>query len=285
MKTSLSQLPEHKQQELHSAVTLIRDAVNVEMIILFGSYARGDWVEEKAPDGHYYQYQSDFDILVVVEKPGTADNVSLWRRTEIKIRQMMTTPISLIVHDIDFVNRRLRKGQYFFTDIKKEGICLFDSKRFELAEPKELSPKERKLLAEEDFTYWFNSANDFYETSQFNFEKGNYALAAFELHQTTERLYSATLLVYTRYKPSTHDLETLSKLVAGQEPQFLTIFPQGTQEQRHRFELLRKGYVDARYKPSYTITREELEWLRERVQALQQLTEKLCREKIASFVQ
>ncbi|MCB2263612.1 MAG: HEPN domain-containing protein [Candidatus Thiosymbion ectosymbiont of Robbea hypermnestra] len=103
------------------------------------------------------------------------------------------------------------------------------------------------------------------------------------LHQVTERLYGTILLVFTRYKPSTHDLEKLSQRVSSIEPRFLTIFPRATEEERERFKLLRKAYVDARYKPSYTITKEELDWLAERVQELQALTEKLCREKIASY--
>ena len=42
MKTSLEHLPEHKQQELQRAVEIIREQVNPDMLILFGSYARGD---------------------------------------------------------------------------------------------------------------------------------------------------------------------------------------------------------------------------------------------------
>jgi len=60
---------------------------------------------------------------------------------------LLKTPISLISHDIQFFNRRLRKGQYFFSDIKKEGILLHDSGAFELAEAKELSSPERKRIA------------------------------------------------------------------------------------------------------------------------------------------
>jgi hypothetical protein len=33
----------------------------------------------------------------------------------------------------------------------------------------------------------------------------------------------------------------------------------------------------------YTITKEQLDWLAERVQELQALPEKLCKEKIASY--
>jgi HEPN domain-containing protein len=114
-------------------------------------------------------------------------------------------------------------------------------------------------------------------------ERGDFPKAAFELHQAVERLYGAFLLVYSRYKPSTHDLEELGKRVASIEPRTLEVFPQGTPEERLRLQLLRKAYVDARYKPSYQITREDLEWLEARVLILKQLTESLCRQKIASF--
>ncbi len=91
------------------------------------------------------------------------------------------------------------------------------------------------------------------------------------------------LLVFTRYKPKSHDIGKLSQLVCGQAPQFLVIFPTGSEEEKHRFKLLRSAYVDARHKKTYAITREELLWLEERVKVLRALTEKHCVEKIASF--
>ncbi len=49
------------------------------------------------------------------------------------------------------------------------------------------------------------------------------------------------------------------------------------------FQLLKQAYVDARYSEHYKISQDELEWLADRVKHLQQLTETLCQEKIASF--
>jgi predicted nucleotidyltransferase len=46
MKTTLSHLPEDKQEELKSLAEIILEKVPAEMIILFGSHARGDWVED-----------------------------------------------------------------------------------------------------------------------------------------------------------------------------------------------------------------------------------------------
>lgn len=61
------------------------------------------------------------------------------------------------------------------------------------------------------------------------------------------------------------------------------IFPLNSEENKHLFKLLRKAYVDARYKPSYVITEEELIKLAEQVNELKNLGEKLCLKKITSF--
>jgi uncharacterized protein len=284
MKTSLSHLPPEKQQQLATIVDIVREKYTVELIILFGSYARGNWVEELHDDGFHYKYQSDFDIFVVTEKEHLANKIEsddqLWNFLNRRIK----TPVTIIAHDIEFLNRRLRKGQYFFSDIKKEGICLYNSDRFKLAEERELTPKEYKSLAENDFNYYLTKAKNFKSGFEFYFEKTYFNEAAFLLHQTTESLYSAILLVLTRYKPNTHDLKKLGKRAASIEPKFLKAFPQGTEEEKRLFELLRKAYVSARYNKNYKITPEELTWLSGRVEVLRNMTEEICKNKIESFV-
>lgn len=283
MKTTLDHLPEHKQQELNWASDIITESVQVEMLILFGSYARGDWVEELADDGVHYQYQSDFDLLAVVKNESQGTKIERKDSLHKRLHREIKTPVSLIAEDIQFVNRRLSKGQYFYTDILKEGILLFDTGAFELAEARELNPQERIKLAREDFEYWFSKGNKYLEYSGLALSKKDHNEAAFFLHQAAERFYGAILLVFTRYKPKTHDLLKLGQRVASIEPKFLPVFPQSTDAEKYRFELLRKAYIDARYKPSYTITADELEWLAERTLYLQKLTETLCQDKIASF--
>jgi HEPN domain-containing protein len=103
------------------------------------------------------------------------------------------------------------------------------------------------------------------------------------LHQAAERYYGAIQLVYTAYKPKTHDLEVLGHLAKACDMEFCKVFPMATLEQRWRFELLRKAYVDARYNMDYTISREDLAYLEERVGLLRHLTEEKCRAKIAAF--
>ncbi|MFQ5632390.1 MAG: HEPN domain-containing protein [bacterium] len=289
MKISLAQLTEEKQDELKAVVrlTLEHFPQGVEMIILFGSYARGQQVEELGPDGFYYTYQSDFDILAITDTKERANHYHTWDRLEDRFYRSpgVRTPVTLIAHHIDYVNTNLSQGHYFFKDIAKEGILLYDSKRFELAEPRKLTPAEYKKQAEEYFEEWFETASEFFGYFQTGFEKGQYTSAAFQLHQAVESFYAAILLVFTLYKPKIHDIEKLGRQAAGHDPQLLSVFPRGTKEERRRFKLLQKAYIDARYKKKhYTITREELQWLAERVEILQELTEKICKQKIESIV-
>jgi len=174
MKKEINYLPENKQQELSELVQVVcKYHPQVDMIILFGSYARGNWVEEKYEGTSYFRYQSDFDILVVIDNRSDSTQTKIERALESAIdeHEAINTPITVLVHDIEFVNRRLRKAQYFFLDIKREGVLLYDSGRCQLKEARELSSRERQHLAQEDFDYWFESAIDFHEGFEFYLEK------------------------------------------------------------------------------------------------------------------
>jgi HEPN domain-containing protein len=178
----------------------------------------------------------------------------------------------------------LKKSQYFFSDIKKEGITLYDSGKFQLEEAVELDNKQRYQIAKDDFEYYFERGKKLIKLFNFSFNDKDYRESAFLLHQVTERLYTCILLVFTRYKPNTHKLDILRKLTNALDKRLIKIFPLTTQKEIDRFTLLCQAYVDARYNKSYTITKEELSWLNEKVQELTQLTEILCQEKINSFL-
>ncbi len=286
MKKSLRHLPKHKRDELKRVTEIILDECpTVLMIVLFGSHARGDWVEDRhVEDGILHEYMSDFDILVIVRSYKIANTTDTWRRAEARAHRLVHTWTNLIVESIERVNKALARGQYFFSDIKKEGVLLYDSGELKLARPRKLDPRERRGLARAHFKQWFTSAKEFYGVFEYALRKRQWRLAAFQLHQAVERFYAAVLLVFTNYKPRIHDLEKLSHMVAGHDPAFLTVFPKATPEEKECFELLRRAYVEARYNPAYQITRAQLEYLAVRVRKLQRLTKRICEAKIESYL-
>ena len=292
MKTTLHKLPEHKQSEIKTIVTaLIPRFAEIEMIILFGSYARGTWVEDKYMEkGNTYEYKSDYDLLIILSKNGHANSDTLTQSINSRLNELkLATPVHPIYHGIEFVNNELSEGSYFFGDIKKEGILLFTTSRYQLADKRDMSPAEVLAKAQRDFENWFKTANAFFEDFENNMTKLDkddiyHKQAAFQLHQATERYYGAIQLVFTGYKPKTHNIEELGNLAKACNMEFGKVFPQASPKERQSFELLKKAYVDARYNMDYKISKEDLDYLSERVQLLRKLTEEICNEKIAGFI-
>ena len=150
----LAKLPESKQKELRKLVNAIHQkkikSQPVEMVILFGSYARGEGVEDRYVEDHItYEYQSDFDILVLVRFKNRKRQMRLeWTLSKAIEESGIETPATVIVHDVEYVNEALSNSQYFFVDIYAQGICLYDSKRYELGKPVPLSPEKRHQYAQ-----------------------------------------------------------------------------------------------------------------------------------------
>jgi HEPN domain-containing protein/predicted nucleotidyltransferase len=249
------------------------------MVVLFGSHARGDWVEDPETG-----YRSDYDLLVVVENPEVAENHSLWARVREALSPLASpSTVTLIVHDVRELNQEIRRGQFFFAELWEQGVVLYDEKRFILARPKATTAEERKALAQEYFDHWYTTAGQFFTNYQDNAARGWNPIAAFQLHQAAERYFASMLLVFTGTKPTTHDLEKLSELVSPLHPLLAEPFPRAAEEDERLFDLLRRAYIEARYKKSYRITAEELATLGARALDLAGRVERACREKIESF--
>lgn len=292
-------LPEPKRWELAHVVEVIQEGFarairhrtmerfrngKLLKVILFGSYARGDWVED--PIGRYF---SDYDILVVVDHEDLTDVSEFWAATEERLLgdltegKVLRTPVSLIYHSLDDVNEKLRLGRYFFMDILGDGISLFEEPDYPFADAKQLTPGEALQETRDYFEEWFESASKFKRASDFLITDGAPKEAAFNLHQATERLYHCVFLVRTLYSPKTHNLNRLRALTEQLEPMLRTVWPTNERVQKRAYNLLREAYIKARYSREYEISPEELNWLSERVGVLQELVRILCLARITEL--
>ena len=286
-----------KSQEHESRIKEISEIIvntakdKIAFVILFGSFARGTWIHDRYTEGGIlYEYASDYDFLIITKtgkQAGSSAAFDLERKIKKEIEN--SSPIRethrahFIIEPIDRVNDELEKSQYFFSDIKKEGILLYNSGEFELSMPKVLNEEERRKIAEEDYGHWIGKAESFLISYKALFEKDRFEDSAFHLHQATESFYNCALLTLMSYKPKSHNLEELNQLCATQSNDFLTIFPIATKDQQESFKLLKKAYIDARYNKNYRITKEQLEYLLGRVQRLKEVVERTCAEKIQNL--
>ena len=292
MKKTLDHLPLPKQTELRHVIDVIRASFEeaiatrraerlkngkILKVILYGSYARGDWVHD--PVGRYF---SDFDLLIVVDHEDLTDG-EFWydanNRTmpgEGEVR----TPVSIIVHSLDDVNDQLDRGRYFFADILRDGVILYDTPGAKLHKPANIKAKAALAEAEDFFAEWMASSKDFSEVAAFCVAQDKPKLAAFNLHQATEHLYHCVLLVVTLYSGKVHNIAFLRKKAEAIDARLADAWPRETKFERRCFELLREAYVKARYSKHYKISSDELAWLTERVDALRMLATNVCQERL-----
>jgi len=301
MQTSLDHLPPAKQRELERVVQILfeefgdataiatsawKKQARILKVILYGSYARGGWVDEP----HTAKgYQSDFDLLVIVNHEKLTDRIEFWSSAEdrlnreLAITRTLRTPVNFIVHTLAEVNAGLSEGRYFFIDIARDGIALYQSDDTDLPEPQPKTPAQALAMAQEYFEEWLPSAQRFEKASRFLLSEGGPREAAFNLHQAAERYYHCALLVCTFYTPHVHNLGFLRTQAERIDPRLIDVWPRETKADRARFEKLKEAYVKARYSKHYRISESELAWLGERVEALGRVVQVICEEHIAAI--
>lgn len=169
--SGLDRLPGRKRRELERVAGILfdefEDALKTKLsekgkrgrilkLILFGSYARGDWVED-----HKSGYRSDYDVLVVVNYDSFAEQHEAWEKAaerflqELTVTKHLATPVNFIVHTIMDVNDQLRRGRPFFVDIARDGVVIYEVPGHPLASPVNLAPEEARAEARRYFEHWF----------------------------------------------------------------------------------------------------------------------------------
>lgn len=249
-------------------------------VILFGSYARDDWVDE--PENGY---QSDYDLLIIVSHPDLTDIADYWYVAEDKILRdtAIARPVNIIVHTLQEVNQALSRGEYFWVDIARDGIALYELPGSTLATPQPLTAVDAYEMAHAYFSDWLAKVNDAIEIAEFCIEKGKWKDAAFTLHQATERAYICFLLVRTLYFPRSHNIKFLRSLAEDSDPRLIEAWSRATRIDRRRFELLKRAYVEARYSASYEIGDNDLDAVSHSVRSLRDIVETVSRERIETL--
>ncbi|WP_421363610.1 nucleotidyltransferase, partial [Agrobacterium rosae] len=227
-------------------------------------------------------YRSDFDILVIVNNRKLTDFAEYWYKAADRLIRdsFIETPTQFIVHSRREVNTQLKEGHYFFSDIRKEGIVLYELDDEPLAEPKPLTAEERLRVAREHFEERFNAGTEFFVLAGHARASGFAKRAAFLMHQALEQAYSCVLLTVTNYGPPSHNIKFLRSLAEEQDLRLVEAFPRDQHRERAWFNTINEAYVKARYSKHFEISEEALVWLGERTAHLLELVKHVCEEHL-----
>ena len=290
MKRSIRFLPPRKRQDLQQLVSLIREQVKqVEMVILFGSYAKNKYVDydQRIEFGTPTYYMSDYDIVILTRKPIGAVEYSLYEKIkdrffENKNRPFHTHP-QFVNYGIEDFNYALSKAHYFETEIKRDGIILYDSGAYTLARRRKLDYTEIKERAQKYFDDKFGRALSFVRSANHDINDGDNLMASFHLHQSAENFLRTIPMAFILYGHKSHDLSELMNAAKKHTTEILKAFPRDTEEEKRLFDLLQRAYIESRYNPDFEITKEDIDALIPKVGQLRDIVEKVCRERIVYY--
>lgn len=300
MRTDITHLPATKQRELERVVEILfqglreatqnatgsRKSARILKVILFGSNARGDWVDAPADPN---QFTSDYDILVIVNQAELTDRAGYWEATEQRlldayhVEKIIRTPVNFIVHSLQQVNDGLAHGRLLFMEIAKDGVPLYQSDDRPLAEPKPKTPMQAYLTANDYFEDRFAAAMRWFKGAKFFQEEGYFSNAAFLLHQTTENLYKCVLLTLTFYAPRNPNILFLRGMAEGLDRRLFDAWPRGTHAERAMYQKLKEAYRKGQHSRHFDISPAELDWLKARIQILGELVHEVCSDRLASL--
>lgn len=283
MNTSLDHLSPGQRQLLKKAVAIIVKAVRPEKIILFGVYnSSGDGMNDYSELLQTLpSYPGAFDLLIVTREDERRSDYELQDIIENRCRSAVA--VTALVHDIVYVNRRVKEGQYFFSMAVLEGTLLFDACQTPLACAFLPNWEAVREMAQRDFERWNRQAGDFFQSAEFIREKRGWNTAAFFLHQAAEQCYQAILLAFMGYKPTTHNLDKLRRYTNRFSVELAMLFQRDNEEEEGLFRLLSSGYVSARYKEEFIISEEEVGLLTERVRRLLDIARRVCTNHFISL--
>ncbi len=235
MRTSLDHLPPVRREQLQAITRIIARVLQPEKVILFGTFAAtGDAGISYSGEG-FPEFSASYELLVVTRRGD--------RRYDYEIQDIVSNrcisiaPVTVLVHDIDYVNARLSEGQYFFSMLSQEAILLYDAGHIPLvaAAPPDLALI--RAVAKKDFDQWWLQAKAFFTSNLFNRKEREWKIAVFLLHQALRTL-QAILLSFTGYKPCTHNLDKLRRYTNRFSVELVMLFPRDTPEEDRLFKLL-----------------------------------------------
>ncbi len=295
MNKSLGKLPKNKKEEIKEIVRLIVEEVpETLMVILFGSYATGKYVEydQRTEFGVRTMYISDYDFMVITPQNNKKSHESIMHRLSNARNKfyvdrfvMERTPVSFFNETLDNFNKKILKGRYFYTDIKKQGVLLFNAnpEKYKLARIKKLNFTEIRDLAVEYFEEKTEMANSFLRSANHDLNDGDYKMSSFHLHQATENYLSAIILTSSLYKPKKHDLIEIIDETKLFTTVVVNIFPEYNKKTDRLFQLLYDAYIQARYNKKFVVTKNDIDELLEKITVLKEKTKEVCEEKIREY--
>ncbi len=197
----------------HALDTLVESIIKdyePEMVLLFGSQARGD-----------VTVHSDIDIIIIKDTQ---------KRYKDRVKVLLTAtepriPVDLIVYTPQEFRDMVRLGNRFVEKALRDGVVLYDKVGYytEIKEAVTSGRIDMRPDPAQEGRIWLRQAELFLQSAIHSNEGTFYAFTCFQCQQTAETALKAFLYSRGESYIHTHSTENLCQLCESYEPEFAVI--------------------------------------------------------------
>jgi len=270
LKSSLSHLSENHISNIEKIVEKIVGTEKADIVILFGYYA---FPSGKPSDDHAYE------ILVITDHHETREELA----NELVGAFADSVPqVNGVIETITLLNINLEQGLFYFSDILREGIILYNNEEFALSKPAAISLSKRRRIAEQDFKEWFQKAKESWASALEEEKAGRLPKSAFYLNQTAEFCYTTIEMVFSHNYFEEHNIKAQRDRIRAFDKRIHNAFPVNSTAEVEAFDELAKAYVSGQYleESEYSVSSEMIQYWSQECRKLIALVGEICKDKI-----
>ena len=218
------------------------------------------------------------DLLLVVS--GSANKPFSHYSTLIETACYAIPSVSFSLHESATFQRYLEEGYPFWLSVCTPEKQVYSSGTSAFPQPATAKREEWKEKVWRIFQDGMAKGGSFLDRAKECLEEKNNGLALFMLHQAAELPLRALIRSLTGHEIKEHNLANLLKHLRRCAPAVTKVFLNDTEEEKAVLALLESGYRKGRYNDDFTVSREVILSLSQRVYGLQEA----CEEAFTAIV-
>lgn len=249
----------NRNEEILQMVGIVNKAFPSRLIYLLGHTLNHSCTHSIfCPDSIRNSFTGHYYLLVIVQEETISVNAI---QDKIENNLLHFIPSTVIAQTEKTFFNWLSQGHPFAKKVVSVATLCWEADEIELpfatAINQEVVDEENKLL----FSQSYIRARAFLDGASFYKLRKEYKMAAFMIHQATEQILNALMMLHTGLKLGTHNIDKLLRCCSMFCPQLLNLYNKNNGQSKELYTLLNKAYVEARYNEHYQVNGEAIEKL------------------------
>jgi HEPN domain-containing protein len=210
-----------------------------------------------------------YHVLVLVRRSRETSYNSMQEKIETICQPI--SPVTAIVMEVEQFGDWLANGHPFACHVKAKAVSFFEDLTIELGEALPADTDTLQKAKELAHSQGLNKVNEFLAGADLFRVREQNKMAAFMLHQAAESALLTILKTSIGLTVNSHNLDKLVRYSSLSTSAVADIFKRNSENECRLFNLLKRAYIESRYKDDYSINTSDLLAITDKIRCLQEV--------------